>query len=193
MLPGEWRGVTRALVAWDAAVLFYLIVAMRLMSDCDVVQIRRRAAMQDEGRYAIPLLVVAAALASLGAIVVELNGVKGSARDGSTLALASATVLLSWALIHVIFALHYAHTYYDADAHRGGGLNFPGDTPPDYWDFVYFSLVVGMTSQVSDVAVSSPKLRRMVAAHGLVSFVYNLMLIALTVNIAASALTGAGS
>lgn len=189
VLPSAWRGVTRALVAWDVAVGFYLVAVTRLMADCSIAQIRRRAATQDEGRYAIPVLVAAAALASLGAIMAELVGSLG--RDPSMLVLASVTVLLSWALIHAIFAVHYAHEYYDANAHRGGGLNFPGEAAPDYWDFVYFSLVIGMTSQVSDVAVTAPAIRRMVAAHAVVSFIFNLTLIALTVNIAASVLTSA--
>src|SRR5215831_4570955 len=87
-----------------------------------------------------------------------------------------------------IFAIHYAHEYYDEKAHKDGGLNFPGGEPPDYWDFVYFSFVVGMTGQVSDVAVTSRALRRLVAAHGVVSFIFNATLLALMVNIAASAI-----
>ena len=86
---------------------------------------------------------------------------------------------------HTIFALHYAHDFYDESA--GRGLAFPrGDKEPDYWDFVYFSFVIGMTSQVSDVSVTSKQIRRTVAAHGVVSFVFNAALLALTVNIAAS-------
>src|SRR5262249_35749031 len=99
------------------------------------------------------------------------------------------TILLSWTFVHVIFALHYAHEFYAAKP-RGGGLTFPGGDEPDYWDFLYFSLVIGMTSQVSDVAVTGRTIRRTVAAHGVVSFLFNAALIALTVNIAASALVG---
>ena len=101
--------------------------------------------------------------------------------------LAAATIMLSWTFIHTIFALHYAHEFYDADIN--GGLAFPGGAAePDYWDFVYFSFVIGMTSQVSDVGVTNQQLRRLVAAHGVVSFVFNATLLALTVNIAASAI-----
>jgi uncharacterized membrane protein len=96
------------------------------------------------------------------------------------------TIALSWAFIHTIFALHYAHEFYAQT--RGGGLAFPGEGEPDYWDFLYFSLVIGMTSQVSDVAVTAKPMRRIVAAHGVVSFVFNTTLLALAVNIAASAL-----
>ena len=183
LLPAEWRLATRSLVAWDIAL--GLVLAFRLMMNCDVNRIKRRAAHQDEGRITILVLVVASALASLLAILAELGGAN---RQPAHLALAAITILLSWAFTHTIFAIHYAHEYYSEKAHKGGGLNFPGDEPPDYWDFVYFSFVVGMTSQVSDVAVTSSALRRLVAAHGAVSFIFNATLLALTVNIAAGAI-----
>ena len=184
-LPGEWRPATRLLVGWDIALGLYLVLAFRLMTNCDVNRIKRRAAHQDEGRITILVLVVASAMASLLAILAELGGAN---RQPAHLALAAVTILLSWAFTHTIFAIHYAHEYYDENAHKGGGLNFPGDQPPDYWDFVYFSFVVGMTSQVSDVAVTSSTFRRLVAAHGVVSFIFNATLLALTVNIAAGAI-----
>jgi uncharacterized membrane protein len=185
LLPPDWRLATRALIGWDAGVAFYLIGAFILMVRSDVARIRRHAALLDEGRIAILVVVVGAALASLGGILAQL----GSARAPSHLALATITILLSWTLVHVIFALHYAHEFYAAKP-RGGGLTFPGGEDPDYWDFLYFSLVIGMTSQVSDVAVTGRTIRRTVAAHGVVSFLFNAALIALTVNIAASALVG---
>jgi uncharacterized membrane protein len=104
-----------------------------------------------------------------------------------------ATILLSWTFIHMMFALHYAHEFYGEDEGPAGGLAFPGgDERPDYWDFVYFAFVIGMTSQVSDVAVTSREIRRTVTAHGIVSFVFNVALLALTINIASGVLTGAG-
>jgi uncharacterized membrane protein len=102
--------------------------------------------------------------------------------------LATTTIALSWAFIHTFFALHYAHDFYGEHGAKQGGLNFPGDDEPDYWDFVYFSFVIGMTSQVSDVTVTSKPIRQTVAAHGIVSFFFNVTLLALTVNIAASAI-----
>jgi uncharacterized membrane protein len=185
LLPADWRAATRSLVAWDVALTLYLALAFRLMMSCDSNRIRRRAALQDEGRFTILALVVASAMASLIAILAELGGAN---RQPAHLALAVFTILLSWAFTHTIFAIHYAHEYYSEKAPKGGGLNFPGDETPDYWDFVYFSFVVGMTSQVSDVAVTSRPLRRLVAAHGAVSFIFNATLLALTVNIAASAI-----
>jgi len=184
-LPADWRVATRVLVGWDAGVAGFLLAAFALMLRADVRRIRRRAALQDEGRIVILVLVVAAALASLASIVAEL----GAGRSPWHLALATLTILLSWALVHVIFALHYAHEFH-GEGVKGGGLAFPGGEEPDYWDFLYFSLVIGMTSQVSDVAVTSRTIRRTVSAHGVVSFLFNAALIALTVNIAASALVG---
>jgi uncharacterized membrane protein len=184
LLPADWRVATRVLAAWDAGVAVYLAAVFVLMRS-DVGRIRRRAALQDEGRFVILVLVAGAALASLGAIVWQL----GAGRMPAHLALATATILLSWMFVHVIFALHYAHEFYAAGGH-GAGLTFPGGDEPDYWDFLYFSLVIGMTSQVSDVAVTGRTIRRTVAAHGVVSFLFNAALIALTVNIAASALVG---
>jgi uncharacterized membrane protein len=185
VLPADWRGATRVLVGWDAGVAGFLIAAFALIWRADIRRIRRRAALQDEGRIVILVLVVAAALASLASIVAEL----GTGRSPWHLALATLTILLSWALVHVIFALHYAHEFH-GEGVRAGGLAFPGGEEPDYWDFLYFSLVIGMTSQVSDVAVTSRTIRRTVSAHGVVSFLFNAALIALTVNIAASALVG---
>jgi uncharacterized membrane protein len=185
----DWRLATRLLVGWDTSVGLYLVLVTHVMSGADIDRIRRRAALEDEGQFAILVLTVAAALASLGAIFAELGSaaVAGASRRPPHVALAALTILLSWAFIHTIFALHYAHEFYDETA--GGGMAFPGgDADPDYWDFVYFSFVIGMTSQVSDVAVTSKRIRRAVAAHGVIAFVFNAALLALTVNIAASAI-----
>ena len=184
--PGS-RPLTGVLVGWDLGVALYLVLAFHMMGCEDVHGIRRRAAEEDEGQAAILGLTVAAALASVAAIFAELGGATGGGRAAIHLALAASTIVLSWAFIHTMFALHYAHEFYDVTA--GGGMSFPGGDPePDYWDFVYFSFVIGMTSQVSDVSVTSKQMRRLVAGHGIVAFVFNAALLALTVNLAASAI-----
>jgi uncharacterized membrane protein len=189
VLPSEWRATTRLLVTWDVGVGLYLALAFQAMAKADIARIRRRAALLDEGRVAFLMLTAGAALASLGAIVAEL-GAKESGHAPAHLALAVVTIALSWAFTHTMFALHYAHEFYIENRYEDGGLAFPGKEQPDYWDFVYFSLVIGMTSQVSDVAVTAKAIRRTVAAHGVVSFFFNAALLALIVNIAASALAG---
>ena len=184
----DWRLATRLLTGWDLAIALYLGLAFHLMGNAGVQRIRRDAAMQDEGQFVILACTVAAALASLAAIFALLGtSANGAQRPPSHVILATVTILLSWAFIHTIFALHYAHEFYDET--DGRGMAFPGGDPhPDYWDFVYFSFVIGMTSQVSDVAITSKVIRRTAFAHGVVSFLFNAALLALTVNIAAGAI-----
>jgi uncharacterized membrane protein len=184
----DWKLVTRLLTGWDIAVSLYLVLAFHLMVQSDFRHIRRHAAAQDEGQFMILTCTVAAALASLAAIFVELGTSAGEAsRPRNQVPLAALTILLSWAFIHTIFALHYAHEFYDETS--GRGMTFPGgDANPDYWDFVYFSFVIGMTSQVSDVAITSKVIRRTATVHGILSFLFNAALLALTVNIAAGAI-----
>ncbi len=186
--PAPWWLTTRVLIAWDAGAALYLILVCILMVRSGAEHIRGHAAREDEGRLGILVLTVLAALASLGAIFMELGSKSEAERTAIDLVLATTTIVLSWILIHIIFALHYAHDYYGERGAKQSGLNFPGDETPDYWDFVYFSLVIGMTSQVSDVAVAAKPIRRTVTAHGVVSFFFNVALLALMVNIAASAI-----
>jgi uncharacterized membrane protein len=184
----QLRLVTGFLVGWDVGVGVYLVLAAHMMAVSSVHRIRRRAMQEDEGQAAILVLAVVAALVSLVAIFAHLGtGASGGGGRGPwRLAFVGLTIWLSWAFIHTMFALHYAHEYYDRTA---GGMAFPGDErEPDYWDFVYFSFVIGMTSQVSDVGVTSKEIRRTVTAHGVVAFVFNVALLALTINLAASAI-----
>ena len=185
----NWRPVMRGLVGWDIGIGLYVVLAIEMMARADVHQIRRRAAAQDEGAIVILVLTVATALASLLAIVALLgtSAVGAAQRRSMELVLATITIGLSWALIHTMFALHYAHEFYDQSGVPG--LAFPGgEEEPDYWDFVYFALVIGMTAQVADVGMTTKEIRRTVAAHGAVSFFFNVALLALMVNIAASAM-----
>lgn len=196
LAPFEWRPATRLLIAWNVAVTLYLGLVYIAMARGDIEHIRRRAAEQDEGALVVLLLTIAATFASLVAIVFELGAFKQSPHGQAIVPLLHAmlTILLSWAFVHTIFALHYAHEYY-GERRDGiiGGLTFPVDKEvassneePDYWDFLYFSLVIGMTSQTSDVAVTSKGIRRIVAIHGVLSFFFNLTVLALTVNMASN-------
>jgi uncharacterized membrane protein len=183
--PFEMPRVTRILVGWNAGVALYLALTYPMVVHTDVAGIRKRAAEEDEGAFTILLLTIVATLASLFAIVFELGAAKEAqgAQAAGHVALAVTTILLSWTFVHMIFSLHYAHEYYgERRDGKIGGLDFPGSGHPDYWDFLYFSLVIGMTSQVSDVCVSSRYIRRVVAVHGVLSFFFNLTVLALTVN-----------
>jgi len=189
VLPSHWEFARGVLVGWDVGVAVYLMVTYGLIAQATTHHIRRQAAIEDEGKFTILVLTVAAALASIVAIVVELSGPKGDKPAATALVLAIVTILLSWAFIHTIFALHYAHEYFgEGSDSQEQGLQFPGDEEPDYWDFIYFSFVIGMTFQVSDVAITSKMIRRLAVAHGIVSFVFNVALLALMVNIAATAI-----
>ena len=184
ILPGELRFTTRLLMAWNVGVGLYILAALYVIGRSDISHVRRRAAMEDEGAALILFLTVLAALASLAAIFVELGTVRNEKASGLYVAHAIVTVLLSWTFIHLIFAFHYAHEFYgEAKGGHKGGLEFPADDRPEYWDFVYFAFVIGMTFQVSDVQVTSKAVRRVVVGHGALAFFYNVAVLALMVNI----------
>ncbi|ABQ39468.1 MULTISPECIES: DUF1345 domain-containing protein [Bradyrhizobium] len=187
LLPSALRLVTRLLISWDIFTAIYLVLVAVMMLRSEHHDIRRKAIMQDDGRFVILMVTALGAFASIAAIVFELGASK---RDAPALTLALLTVSLSWAAVHATFALHYAHDYYRGA--KPGGLQFPsGDTDEhaDYWDFVYFSFIIGMTAQVSDVGITDKIIRRTATVHGIISFVYNTALVALMVNIAASAIS----
>jgi uncharacterized membrane protein len=188
LLPRIVAGPTRALAAWDVGVGLYLALAWTMMSRGSVEKMRWRAQRQDDGALAVLALTVIASVASLAAIVLELIGIKNQPPTVQTLhvALAMGTILCSWCLVHTAFALHYAHEFYEDDkAPVHACLEFPGSEQPDYIDFLYFSFVIGTTSQTADVNISSSKMRRFALAHGIIAFFFNTTLLALTVNIAA--------
>ncbi len=180
----DWRIPTRLLAGWNVGVFCYLALIFWTMTFSTIDRIRQRAAMQDEGAFAMLLLSSVAALASLSAIVAELAIADANDTFGwYQFALGMGTILLSWLFMTTIFTLHYAHEYYGSrrDA-RIGGLNFPGKEEPDYWDFFYFSIVIAMTSQVSDVSITSRVIRRVASIQGVMAFFFNLTILALTVS-----------
>jgi uncharacterized membrane protein len=186
LLPQSLRLGTRLLLGWDIFIAFYLVLVYIMVYRCGLAHIRRNAVLQDDGRFLILLVTALGAFASIAAIVFELGP---EHRNTPELALATVTIALSWTAVHTTFALHYAHEFYRGA--KPGGLDFPKgheDEDPDYWDFVYFSFVIGMTAQVSDVGVTDKTIRRTATAHGIISFVFNTALVALMVNIAASAI-----
>ena len=187
LLPGSLRLVTRLLIAWDIFAGLYLMLVFIMVLRSGLAHIKRNAVLQDDGRFLILMVTATGAFASLAAIVSELAP---SHRSVPELLLATATIALSWAAVHTAFSLHYAHEYYRGA--KPGGLQFPsGDQHDhaDYWDFVYFSFVIGMTAQVSDVGITDKIIRRTATVHGIISFVFNTALVALMVNIAASAIS----
>ncbi|HEY8623978.1 MAG TPA: DUF1345 domain-containing protein [Casimicrobiaceae bacterium] len=179
---------TRLLIGWNAGALTYLCFAWLAVGRADAAMTRVRAQLYDQTGYVIFLLVVVAASASIvaiGFIVGDAKQLPFSER-AAHLSLSILALLLSWLLIQTLFAFHYARWYYwrehPAKDHVRG-LRFPGETEPDYLDFAYYSFVVGMTSQVSDVAVVARQMRRLTLIHGVLSFVFNIAILAMSINI----------
>jgi uncharacterized membrane protein len=196
LLPHDWHLATRLLIAWNGAIILYLILGAHMMMQADRLSIRRRAQLTDDGKYAFLGLSILAAIASFAAIVFELSGVKDLTGSDKVahIALVVTTIVSSWFFVHLTFTLHYAHEYF-ADELRTpdpsdvrGGLIFPGTKDPRYIDFLYFSYIIGVASQTADVATSSPTMRTLALVHGIVSFFFNTTILALTINIAASLL-----
>ncbi len=193
LLPLPLEGPGRALVGWIVAAAVYLGLSAWLAVAFDSPQIRDRAQAQDESAVVLFLFMVLAVFASVGAIVFLMRQAKSLPPDARALQVALSVLALaaSWLWIHVLFAFHYAHRYYQAGAGRkdggkGRGLDFPQCDQPDYFDFLYHALVVGMTSQVSDVQVTSGRMRRLTTLHGVLAFAFNVVVLAMGINVIAS-------
>ena len=184
---------TRVLIAWDAGASIYLGLAWAVIAKADAAMTRARMRSQDQGAFVIFLIVVTCACASFVAIALLIGEVKGAPlwERTSHLGLSVLALALSWLLIQTLFGVHYAHRYYthtsDPDC-EPKGLAFPGGHAPDFLDFAYFSFVVGMTSQTSDVAVTGRHMRRLTLIHGFLSFVFNIAILAMAINIIAGAI-----
>lgn len=182
----------KAIISWDAFALTGIILTWITILRKDPYEVRRRILLEDGMRKFLFGIVVLAAAASFLATWLLLTSTKGApwSQVTSKITLGIITVMLSWFLVHTRFATHYAYLYY-AEASKkerseiSEGLIFPGKKAPDYLDFAYFSFVIGMTCQVSDVQVANHHLRHLVLLHGLISFCFNTSILALIVNIVA--------
>lgn len=185
--PSHWRNATSALVAWDVATLAYLVFLFRLAQDSPPDRIRVLAKLQDNGAVMTLLLSCLAAIMSFVAIAFELSATKsmtGPDRYYHFL-LVGITIPLAWTFIHAMFALHYAHEFYEENG-GNNGLIFPGDDPPTYWDFIYFSLIIGTSGQTADVTISSTSMRNLATVHCVLAFFFNITMMGLTINVASS-------
>lgn len=177
--------------------LSFLFLSWWVMLRATPETMRLNARRQDEGRLVILGLVTAAACVSILAIGFLLKDTKSGSGAIVLLhiVLSVVTIVGSWLLVHTIFALHYAYEYYrdeskSLDTDKAEGLDFPSDIEPDYWDFLYFSFVIGMTSQVSDVQIASRSMRRLALLHGILSFFFNTAIVAMSINIIAGLVQG---
>ena len=186
--PAEWRWTVRLAAGWDAGVaLFLTLTFLKLARTQSVDAIRARAEELDEAGAAVLPLSLLAAAASIAVVISEAASASSGVDKGVEALLTLGTVVASWLFVHVLFGLHYAHRFYAPDA-RGdrGGLLFPGETEPDYWDFLHFSLIIGVASQTADVQIADRGLRRLSTIHSVTAFVFNTVLVALAVNLAVS-------
>lgn len=187
---GLHRLALQIILTWNAFAFTIILLCWIRIIFADVRTVVRSAKLQDAGRTAIFLFVIAAACTSLFTVAFLLGtakGLHGRALTGHIL-LAAGTVVCSWFLVHTVFTMHYAHTYYRQTKTGGGpekgqGLEFPGKREPDFLDFAYFSFVIGMTFQVSDVQITSRKLRRLAMVHGMLSFGFNTVILAFAINL----------
>jgi uncharacterized membrane protein len=192
---GLHRLPLQLILAWNAFASTAILLAWIRIIFADAKCAVLTAKLQDTGRTAIFVLVLVGACASLFAVAFLLGTAKGTggSRLAEHVALAAFTVIDSWFLIHTVFTMHYAHSYYrredpDERGKHGAGLNFPGeeDSEPDFLDFAYFAFVIGMTFQVSDVAITSKLIRRLSLVHALLSFLFNTVILALAINLGSS-------
>ena len=186
LLPGE-----ALLVGWNLGAAGFLAPTARMLLFADAAHVRRNAGRADEGRVVIMGLILATVIASLAAIVYVLQEAKAAhqashADQGGLLALCVCTLVLGWMTVQALFATHYAHRYFgdrDDDGTADKGIDFPGEAPCTYRDFVYVAVCIGATCQVSDFEITHARFRNLVTAHAGIAFLFNTMVLALGINI----------
>ena len=185
--------LVKIMIAWSVFALSYIITSWIVFFGQNPAQIRELSKQEDGSRLFVFSLIIITAFASLFAVLLLMLSQNGKDTPQSVfIPVAVSAMLFSWIMVHTIFGFHYAHLYYGDDTNdstkHAEGLEFPGEKKPDYMDFAYFSFVIGMTFQVSDTAVTSKSIRRLVLLHGLLSFGLNTFVVALTINLIADLL-----
>ena len=186
-LPNGSGQITKTITAWDIGVITYLVLALTLFITEDADRVEAAAEAQSEGQWTIFWLTLGASIASLAAILNEFSVMRSLAPEAKSfhVLLVVITLFMSWLLTHVTFTFRYAHEYYGPSQ---GGLSFPNQDRPDFLDFFYYSIVLGMTFQVSDVQITARRFRHLATVHGLLSFLFNTVILALTVNLSSGLL-----
>jgi len=181
--------LVQVMILWNVFCTVIIISAWIVFFTCSAAQIRHIASREDGSRFFVFILVLISSMASMVTVLLLILSKESASQSALYLPVAIGGMLLSWILVHTTFCFHYAHMYYKSDDEQPGthaeGLEFPSEDAPDYLDFAYFSFVIGMTFQVSDVEISSRAIRRQALVHGLLSFGLNTFVVALTVNLIA--------
>ena len=170
--------------AFNASVLLFLASTAWMMAHATNETLKRRTELETEGRWTVLLFSLVLSGTVFAALSVELHSVRGHPGE---LALAGSSIVLSWLFFSVIFALQYAHSDYTARTAGTPALMFPNSQVPDYWDYLYFSVVLSMTFQTSDVNIAGRHVRHLVLLHSVAAFFFNVVILALTVNALAGA------
>ena len=194
LLPNDFNVVTRALLGWNVAVWSYLALVVWLMSGASHESVRKIAQDENEGAFAVLVILSVCCAASLLAIIYELANMQGLTANGRLLKylFTALTVLGSWCLLGIIFTIHYAFLFF-ASPKGQRALQFPeSEEAPNYWDFLYFSFTINVALQTSDIIIKSRKIRKTVLAHSILSFFFNAAILGFSINIAAS-LVGGGT
>jgi uncharacterized membrane protein len=179
------NSLAQKMVWWDSFCMSLIILSCITFFTISSEQLCVQSSRQDESRFMIFIVILITTLASLLAVVLLITSKSQlNASKDWELPIAIIGMMCSWILVHTIFTLRYAHLYYD-NTQKGEGLDFPGDKDPDYLDFAYYSFVIGMTFQVSDVSIKTKRFRRLTLLHSLLAFAFNTVIVALTINIIA--------
>lgn len=184
LLFNQFPLLLRLLIGWMGFAFAYNLLCWIVMLNAPIELIRKKAAQEDGSKAFVFSMIILATFASMFAVLILIISNQEVVANSVLIPIVIITMSLSWVLVHTIFTFHYAHRYYK-DGSKGQGLEFPGNSMPDYLDFAYFSFTIGCTFQVSDVEVSSKSIRRLVLFHGLLAFALNTFVLALTINIVA--------
>lgn len=188
----SWKWSTILLASWNGSISLYLLHVWKLMRSADHSQMQQQAKKQDESKWVIMLIVLLAITMSLVAILVQLSQLpSGHYEKLGHVALALLTIISAWLFMHTVFALHYAHDFYMALSRNeeNGGLDFPGTEHPTYPDFLYFSYIIGTSTQTADVSITNKHMRLLNLFHAVLSFGFNTTILAICINVAAGFLT----
>lgn len=192
LLAGRTPPAIQFILFWSSFTFAVLVLLWITILTAGPHEVRLIAKMQDSSRTITFIFVIFASIVSLFAVIFLLRILTDSKQAGYAyhVGFSILSVILSWNMIHTIFAIRYTHLYYnllaeekDSDKEHKGGLIFPTNDSPDYLDLVYFSYVIGMTFQVSDIQITSRRIRHLVLFHALLSFVYNTVILALCITI----------
>ena len=182
----------QALIGWNVTIWLYLLMVIPAMNKADHHRVREIAARQDDSAALVLCVMTIGIGLTMAAVISELSGAGKAAggAHGLHYLFTGVTVLGSWLLLGVVYSFHYAHIYYNSK-HAHPELTFPDDgLEPNYWDFLYFSFTISVAVQTSDVCVMTRTMRKLVLSHSVIAFLFNLLILGLSVNMAAGLMNG---